>query len=45
LLREYHLREGQTEITVIGIEERSGKLIEKMKKKKVSLTIVTGWKR
>jgi len=42
LLREYHLREGQIEITVIGIEERSGKLIEKMEKKKVRLTIDNG---
>lgn len=42
LLREYHLREGQIEVTVIGIEERSGKLIEKMQKKKVRLTIDNG---
>ncbi|KAF0151762.1 MAG: hypothetical protein FD143_1626 [Ignavibacteria bacterium] len=39
LLREYQLKEGQIEVTVIGIEERSGKLIEKMEKKKVRLTI------
>jgi hypothetical protein len=42
LLREYHLKEGQIEVTVIAIEERSGKLIEKMEKKKVRLTIDNG---
>lgn len=42
LLRDYHLREGQIEVTLIGIEERSGKLIEKMQKKKVRLTIDNG---
>ena len=42
LLREYHLKEGQIEVTVIAIEERSGKLIEKMQKKKVRLTIDKG---
>jgi biotin operon repressor len=42
LLREYQLKEGQIEVTVIGIEERSGKLIEKMQKKKVRLTIDNG---
>jgi hypothetical protein len=42
LLREYHLKEGQIEVTVIGIEERSGKLIEKIQKKKVRLTIDNG---
>jgi hypothetical protein len=42
LLREYHLREGQIEVTVIGIGERSGKVIEKMEKKKVRLTIDNG---
>jgi hypothetical protein len=42
LLRQYHLREGQIEVTVIGIEERSGKVIEKMQKKKVRLTIDNG---
>lgn len=42
LLREYHLKEGQIEVTVIGIEERSGKLIEKMQKKKVRLTVDNG---
>lgn len=42
LLQEYNLREGQIEVTVIGIEERSGKVIEKMEKKKVKLTIDNG---
>lgn len=42
LLREYQLKEGQIEVTVIGIEERPGKLIEKMGKKKVRLTIDNG---
>lgn len=42
LLKEYSLREGQIEVTVIGIEERSGKVIEKMEKKKVRLTIDNG---
>jgi len=42
LLRQYHLKEGQIEVTVIGIEERSGKVIEKMQKKKVRLTIDNG---
>lgn len=42
LLRDYNLREGQIEVTVIGIEERSGKVIEKMEKKKVRLTIDNG---
>ena len=42
LLRDYSLREGQIEVTVIGIEERSGKVIENMEKKKVRLTIDNG---
>lgn len=42
LLQEYNLKEGQIEVTVIGIEERSGKVIEKMEKKKVRLTIDNG---
>ena len=42
LLREYQLKEGQIEVTVIEIEERSGKIIEKMGKKKVRLTIDNG---
>lgn len=42
LLKEYSLREGQIEVTVIGVEERAGKIIEKMEKKKVRLTIDDG---
>ncbi|MBU0560912.1 MAG: DUF1670 domain-containing protein [Bacteroidetes bacterium] len=42
LIRDYHLKEGQIEVTVIGLEERSGKLIEKMQKKKVRLTVDNG---
>jgi len=42
LLREYNLREGQIEVTAIEIEERTGKTIEKMGKKKVRLTIDNG---
>lgn len=39
LLRDYSLKEGQIEVTVIEIEEKAGKVIEKMEKKKVRLTI------
>lgn len=39
LLRENNLKEGQIEITVVGIEERGGKVIEKLERKKVRLTI------
>jgi hypothetical protein len=42
LLRDYHLREGQIEVIVIGIEERAGKMIEKMEKRRVRLTIDNG---
>ncbi len=42
LLQEYLLKEGQIEVTVIGIEQRAGKVIEKMEKKKVRLTIDNG---
>ena len=42
LLREYHLREGQIESTVVGLEERSGNVIEKMEKVRVRLTIDNG---
>jgi len=42
LLSDYQLREGQIEVTVIGVGERSGKVIEKMEKKKVRLTIDSG---
>ncbi|MDI6768032.1 MAG: DUF1670 domain-containing protein, partial [Bacteroidota bacterium] len=39
LLRSHSLQEGQVEITVVGVEEKSGKVIEKMEKKKVRLTL------
>lgn len=42
LLRDNTLKEGQIEITAIEIEERAGKTIEKMEKKKVRLTIDNG---
>ncbi|MBU1622468.1 MAG: DUF1670 domain-containing protein [Nanoarchaeota archaeon] len=42
LLKEYTLKEGQIEVTVIEIEQRAGKVIEKMEKKKVRLTIDNG---
>ncbi len=42
LLRESILKEGQIEVTVIEIEERAGKKMEKMQKKKVKLTIDSG---
>jgi hypothetical protein len=42
LVQEYNLREGQIEITVISIKERAGKVIEKLEKKKVRLTIDNG---
>lgn len=42
LLREGILKEGQIEVTVIEIEERAGKTIEKMRKKRVKLTIDSG---
>lgn len=42
LLREGQLQEGQIEVRVIEIEERAGKTIEKMQKKRVRLTIDSG---
>jgi len=42
LLRENTLREGQIEVSVIGIEERSGKVLEQLEKRKVILTIDAG---
>jgi Protein of unknown function (DUF1670) len=42
LVRDYSLKEGQIEVTVIEIEEKAGKVIEKMEKKKVRLTIDNG---
>lgn len=42
LLKEYMLKEGQIEVTLIGIDERAGKVIEKLEKKKVRLTLDNG---
>ena len=42
LVQEHMLKEGQIEVTLIGIEERSGKVIEKLEKKKVRLTLDNG---
>ncbi len=42
LVKDYLLKEGQIEVTVIEIEQRAGKAIEKMEKKKVQLTIDNG---
>jgi len=42
LLRDKLLKEGQIEITVIGIEERSGKIMEKMEKLRVIVTLDNG---
>jgi len=39
LLRDYSLQEGQKEVTLISLEEKSGKMLEKMEKKKVRLTL------
>ena len=42
LLRDYNPREGQIEVTAIEIEQRAGKTIERMEKKRVRLTIDNG---
>lgn len=42
LIRDNILKEGQIEVSVIGIEERSEKTIEKMEKIRVRLTIDNG---
>lgn len=42
LVRENVLKEGAIEVSVIGIEEKSGKLMEKMEKTRVRLTIDNG---
>lgn len=42
LIRENMLKEGEIEVSVIGIEEKSGKLMEKMEKVRVRLTIDNG---
>lgn len=43
LSRSYHLAEGEIEVTVIGIDERSGKLLETMEKRRVCLTVDAGY--
>ena len=42
LLRENILKEGEIEVSVIFIEERSGRMIESMKKVRIRLTIENG---
>jgi Protein of unknown function (DUF1670) len=42
LIRDNILKEGQLELSVISIEERSGKFIEKMEKRRVVLTLDNG---
>lgn len=42
LIRENILKEGEIEVSVIATEERSGKMLEKMEKVRVRLTIDTG---
>ena len=42
LIRENILKEGEIEVSVISIEERSGKLVENMRKVRVRLTIDEG---
>jgi DNA-binding transcriptional regulator YhcF (GntR family) len=42
LFREYQLREGEIEVRVISVEERAGKVIEKLEKRRVKLTISNG---
>jgi len=43
LSRNYHLTEGEIEVTVVGIKERSGKLLEAMEKCRVRLTVDAGY--
>lgn len=42
LMRDGQLKEGQVEATVISVEERSGKMIERMERKKVRITLDDG---
>jgi len=42
LIRDNVLKEGQIEVSVIGIEERAGKMMEKMEKTRVRLTLDNG---
>ena len=43
LVRDNILREGQIELGVISIEERSGKMVENLKKQRVRLTLDMGF--
>ena len=42
LIRDYQLREGQIEVTVVGIEERGGQVIEDLEKRRVRITLDQG---
>jgi hypothetical protein len=42
LLCDHPIREGQIEVTVVAIEEKSGKMVEQMEKKRVRLTLDNG---
>ncbi len=42
LVRENVLKEGEIEVSVIGIEEKAGKMMEKLEKVKVCLTVDNG---
>lgn len=42
LVRSEHMIEGQVEVTVVGIEERAGKLMERMLRTKVRITVDDG---
>ena len=42
LIRENILKEGQVEVSVISMEERSGKIVEKLEKCRVRLTVDSG---
>ena len=42
LLQDGTLMEGDIEVTVVGVEERAGKMMEQMERKKVRLTIDNG---
>jgi hypothetical protein len=42
LIRDNVLKEGQIEVSVISIDERSGKVIEKLEKRRIRLTLDNG---
>jgi hypothetical protein len=42
LIRDNILKEGQIEVSVISIDERSGKVIEKLEKRRIRLTLDNG---